>query len=119
MGHNTIRANVYVALNAARTNDAAGVASAGKALGNSIKSMKEPHHQNDTRAAGRGRGRRCAKVDAELPPYHQSAKDIIAEPPAPATWPWLKLELPAAPEALSALESVHRSHRRGTSEDRH
>ena len=77
MGHDAIRADVYVALNAARTNDAAGVASAGKALAEHIKSTKDALAENDRRALPPEARQALAKVNAELPPYYQSAKDII------------------------------------------
>jgi methyl-accepting chemotaxis protein len=77
MAHDAIRADVYAALNAARTKDAAGLAAAGKDLDEHIEDMKKGLAENERAALPPQAKQALAKATAGVAPYLQSAKEIV------------------------------------------
>ena len=102
MAHDAIRADVYAALNAARTNDAGGVAEASKELDEHIASMKNALASNDRATLPPEAKEALATVTADLTPYHQSASQIVAS--ASSDVAAAESKLPEFLKRYSALE---------------
>jgi methyl-accepting chemotaxis protein len=102
MAHDAIRADVYVALNAGRANDAGAIAEASRELDEHIASMKNALASNDRATLPPQAKEALAKVGADLTPYHQSAKQIVGS--ASADVAAAESKLPEFLKRYSALE---------------
>jgi methyl-accepting chemotaxis protein len=103
MAHDAIRADVYAALHAARTNDASGVAEASKELGEHSASMTNALSANDRATLPAQAKEALAKANADLAPYIQSAKSLVAS--ASTDLASAESKLPEFLKYYSALEA--------------